>query len=309
MKFRFASDLHLEFAFTRYFGFLTYKSSEHERITKFRDYADHLFPPTVEDSNTVLILSGDICEGWRATTRYYGFFDRLASRFLMVLWLPGNHEYYGHKLSLHHIARITKAVAEKWNNVAFMSNRHVLVRGPGEPESEWVSVLGTTLWTNMDHGNPVATFHASCVMGDYKHITHAQPEKNHYRKLRVADTMWHHEREWNWLREKILTIRERKPARKILVATHHAPSYMSIPERYNTPANNQTNHAYASHLKLEMMESLPNVWIHGHLHDTVDYELGPIHVRSNPFGYIGEHINKKFDPFAVIDMENYHVAS
>lgn len=308
MKFRYASDLHLEFAFDKNFGFLKYTSNQHETVTKFRDYADHLIPPLAEDCETVLILAGDICEGWRAHTRYFGFFDRLASRFFMVLWNAGNHEYYGHKLSLHHIQRIEGTVSKQWNNVAFMNNRHVLVRGQGEPESEWVSVLGTTLWTNMDRGNPIATFQASCVMGDYKHITHADVDRDFYRVLRVQDTMWHHEREWNWLRAEIEDIRARKPTRKILVMTHHAPSYQSIPQRY-LDRNDNLNHAYATNLPLECMTSLPNVWIHGHLHDSVDYHLDTLHVRSNPFGYIGEHINKQYDPFAIIDMENYHVDS
>lgn len=301
MKFRYASDLHLEFAFDKRFGFLEYTSSQHEMTTKFRDYADHLIPPLADDSETVLILAGDICEGWRAHTRYRGFFDRMSRRFLMVLWVAGNHEYYGHKLSSEHQARIEQAVGKEWQNVAFMCRRHVLVRGPGEPQENWVSVLGATLWTSMDKADPVVCIHADSIMGDYKHITYADVERDIYRVLRTGDTIDEFKKDWAWMSATIEDIRAKKPDRKILCVTHHAPSMKSIPQRY-IDRQDPLSYAYANNLPLEYLSSLPNAWIHGHIHDTVGYELDTLRIQSNPYGYIGDHINKEYDPFAVIDL-------
>ncbi|WP_210336812.1 metallophosphoesterase family protein [Aquamicrobium zhengzhouense] len=44
----------------------------------------------------------------------------------------------------------------------------------------------------------------------------------------------------------------------------------------------------------------PDLWVHGHVHDTFDYRVGSTRVVANPKGYRNE--NPLFDPAMVIDV-------
>jgi hypothetical protein len=72
---------------------------------------------------------------------------------------------------------------------------------------------------------------------------------------------------------------------KTVVITHHAPSGESVPMRHKTDL---LSAAYASDLGHLMGKA--GLWIHGHIHSSVDYELkdngGITRVVSNPRGYM-----------------------
>lgn len=81
-----------------------------------------------------------------------------------------------------------------------------------------------------------------------------------------------------------------------VVVTHHAPHRGSIPERF---ANDVISSAYASDLTAVIESGRPNLWVHGHMHDSVDYEVGRTRVVCNPKGYSRE--NSAFVADMVID--------
>jgi hypothetical protein len=70
------------------------------------------------------------------------------------------------------------------------------------------------------------------------------------------------------------------------VATHHAPSGLSIPAEYQ---GDRLSAAYASDLLddvLSRARQVPALWVHGHVHKAVDYtHPGGCRVLSNPRGY------------------------
>lgn len=59
-----------------------------------------------------------------------------------------------------------------------------------------------------------------------------------------------------------------------------APSAESIPHRYK---HELLSAVYAS--DLEELAVAAGLWIHGHVHDSVDYTLGKCRVISNSLGY------------------------
>jgi len=67
---------------------------------------------------------------------------------------------------------------------------------------------------------------------------------------------------------------------KTVVITHMAPSARSIPDHYK---DELLSAAYASHL--DELAQGADLWIHGHIHDSVDYSIGNCRVISNPLGY------------------------
>jgi hypothetical protein len=74
--------------------------------------------------------------------------------------------------------------------------------------------------------------------------------------------------------------------RPVVVITHMAPTHLSINEKYkHDPISNG---AYVSDLSNLILDN-PNIktWVHGHVHDPVDYMVGDTRVLCNPRGYIG----------------------
>lgn len=293
-KFRFASDLHLEFAYDDP-NFLKPKDPQEVKDKAFADYADQLFPPHGDDKQTTLLLSGDICENWRAHTRYGGFFKRVSERFAEVIWIPGNHEYYGHKFSDYHDTRVAMNMSTEYSNVFYWNrNRTSYLTECGLN----IHVLAATLWSDCDKGNPLSNFAVSNGLNDYKKITFADVEMDIYRKLRVNDTMAAHIRDRDYIVAQVNKFKTADPDCVVIVMTHHAPSFQSIPERY---AGDVLSNAYASHLNFGLFtHGQPDVWIHGHLHDEVNYWINETNVISNPYGYIGHHLNEGYNPFATL---------
>jgi len=85
----------------------------------------------------------------------------------------------------------------------------------------------------------------------------------------------------------------------MVVITHHAPSRQSIPKPFG---NDLLSAAYASDLE-DVIESLnPTLWVHGHMHTTLDYHIGSTRILANPRGYPGELHADQFDPGLVVEV-------
>lgn len=83
-----------------------------------------------------------------------------------------------------------------------------------------------------------------------------------------------------------------------VVVTHHEPHRYSIPVRRQ---NDLLSACYASDLSDLMLSGHPDLWVHGHVHDPVDYEIGHCRVVSNPRGYPGE--TGSFEEGLVIELD------
>lgn len=76
--------------------------------------------------------------------------------------------------------------------------------------------------------------------------------------------------------------RAAEPA-NVVVVTHHAPSPRSL---RGGQVTGLLDAAYASDLESLILDLQPAAWIHGHVHRSVDYEIGRTRVVSNPLGYV-----------------------
>jgi len=84
-----------------------------------------------------------------------------------------------------------------------------------------------------------------------------------------------------------------------VVVTHHAPSELSLHQRYRE-APGHLNSSYASNL--EHMLGSAALWVHGHTHDSADYTLSDTRVVCNPRGYAPGHVNPDFEPGLVLEV-------
>ena len=231
-------------------------------------------PPAVEAD--VVILAGDVGTGrnglkWALKT----FPDR------PVIYVLGNHEFYGQKLQ-----KLIKELQElaHGTNIRLLENEQCSI---GE-----VVFLGATLWTDFGlNGNPVVSeVVAQTGMNDYRRIR-TLPR---YSRLRPSDTRRLHMQSRQWLEDQVFSLK----GRKVVVVTHHAPSRESIPPAFDGDA---CNPAFASDMSRFIVESEARLWVHGHIHCCCDYAVGKTRVIANPRGYPTEP-QTGFDPGLIVEV-------
>lgn len=236
------------------------------------EYADFTLAQTDAD---VIILAGDIGVGM-------GGLAWLQAQPIQkpVLYVPGNHEYYQHDLSL--IERLRECTQP---NVSILDNNMVEMAG--------VRFLGSTLWTDFDYFGEADRFFALRSarknMADFELIRHAG------KPFRPEDSIRLHEYSRDWLKCML----EVPYPGKTVVITHHAPASGSVHPRY---ARNLLTPAFVSHLEPLMDGSRVALWVHGHMHDAFDYHVHGTRVICNPRGYAPFEDPDGFKPDLVIDV-------
>lgn len=233
-------------------------------------------PPAV--AADMVILAGDIDLKGRAI--------EWMRQFKTVLYVAGNHEFYGEHL-LKMREKLRQAAASP---VHFLDDDELIVDG--------VRFLGGTLWTDFalygEARRPLAMWDGQMGLNDYHRIR----TDTTYRKLRPADTWALHMKTVAFLETK----RQEPFAGKTVVVTHHAPSPRSIHPAF---ANDPLSPCFASNLE-HLMGPPIDLWIHGHTHNSSDYTVNGTRVIANPRGYQrpGDTSpeNPDFNPGLVVDI-------
>lgn len=249
MKIQLLSDLHLEFG-----GFT---------------------PPALDAD--VVVLAGDIHLKEKGVAWAKEMFS------CPVLYVMGNHEYYGGSLGKTREA-ILKAA--EGTNVTVLDRKSIVIDG--------VRFLGATLWTDyrLTGNQPLALWDAQQAMTDFKKI---RDEK--FSKLRPTRVLAQHVKDRKFLEESLLEPFDGKT----VVVSHHAPSSQSIHPRYKD-SGGHLNASYASDLERLVGDGLPALWVHGHTHDSFDYDLYGTRVVCNPRGYAPSELNPGFSPELLIEV-------
>jgi predicted phosphodiesterase len=230
----------------------------------------------------VVILAGDIHSGTKGVAWAMKTFADIPT-----LYVPGNHEAYGSALD-----KEEKNILDACN-----ASGHVHYLNPAKMVIGDVRFLGATLWTDFrlfgDDARPAAMQDAESSMNDYQLIRLANQK---YRKLRASDTAQLHAGHKSWLQKELA-----EPfVGKTVVITHMAPSMHSVSPQF---ASDPVTAAFAS--ALDELVSQADVWVHGHMHDSFDYQIGKCRVVCNPRGYrktTGATENQHFDPNLVVDL-------
>ncbi len=205
-----------------------------------------------------------------------------------VLYVPGNHEFYGASLegTLRELASRAGGT-----NVRVLDDEAVVVDG--------VRFLGSTLWTDFrldGDGEPreTAMREARRLVRDFSRIRARDGGDSTFTP---EQSVARHERHVAWL-EARLAERHRGPT---VVVTHHAPSPLSVHPRY---AGSPLNAAFVSDLSRVAGGGRAALWIHGHTHDSFDYDLGGTRVVCNPRGYAKDGVNEnpRFDAGLVVEV-------
>ena len=260
-KFYLASDLHLEFGELR-----------------------------IENTDNVdcLILAGDVVEidqlkkdGTTKKPYIAEFFKQINSDFKQVIWIPGNHEYYG-----CYFMQKAEEEAKNWlyvnsfDNIRFVNKETVMV---GD-----IPVHCAALWTDMKNGNAWVGHQVQYALNDYINIRGATL-KRAGSKISTKDIEIIHKSHLAFLDSAT------SDQKKCVVVTHHQPTLRALNSRYVS----DIDYAYASDLSDFFLER-PQiaVWCSGHIHASMQQlDVGDQRFLTNCRGYHGhEEISRFFEP-------------
>lgn len=238
-----------------------------------RDFED--WAPFYAPDADVCVVAGDVGEGLAKSIRWL---HHHVAPHMPVVFVAGNHEFYRH--AVDESFEEARSLQIACPDVNFLEDASVVIGG--------VRFVGATLWTDYEvmirHSDPALGLRwamDSCFLG-----------MNDHRKIALQKQPW---KRWRPQEARMAHLRSRafiesalaEPhAGPTVVVTHHAPHPASIPERF---ANDVISSAYASDLTTIIEAGRPDLWVHGHMHDSADYDVGETRVVCNPKGYSREN--------------------
>lgn len=236
-------------------------------------------PESIKDAD-VVILAGDIDVGDKGILWAAKIFSQ------PVIYVPGNHEFY---------KGVYQSVLKKMHTAAQGTNVHLL--NNGKITIDGVQFIGSTLWTDFELFGTKATnaLFALEKMYDYRVIHFNQGGR--IRKLTVGDTLRLHNEGLAYLKQQLAISKNNN--QKTVAISHHGPSTQSITPEYK---DDKLAPAYCSNLDELLHEFAPQLWIHGHTHYNVDYQVGNTRVLSNQRGYVPEERVKTFDESFMVEI-------
>jgi predicted phosphohydrolase len=249
MKIRLLSDLHTEFR-------LPYKTHQ---MSEYRG----------ED---VLVLAGDIASGSSNTMDVIKHF--LDCGFPNVVYVAGNHEYYGTSVEDFNTKMFDKCAAT--TGAYFLNQNNITIDG--------VLFVGATLWTNfMD--NPISQAVCKRVINDFRQIKNFQ--------TRDAYDLYYKHLDYIKLHYEL------RGDRRVVVVTHFLPARECIAPQWR--GGDLLNDYFANDLGSWIADMENTTWLFGHTHDAMDFELGNTRLVCNPHGYYNAmNDGVGFDPHKTI---------
>lgn len=244
-------------------------------------------PSLPEDKETILILAGDIDLSHHQELII--FLTTLSTQFKHVLYVFGNHEYYKNSF-INSVGKVKeKLLNNNINNVHVLDNETIIIND--------VAFVGGTLWTDFGKYNPISMFDAEQAMSDYKHIRTGLYDLPYQRKLHPNDVYTSHLKTKNFIFEECKKHKDNNL--KVVVITHHSPSFMSVSEGFR---GNPYNDLYHSDLDNLIIETKPDIWFHGHVHQSFNYFIEDTNIIVNPRGYHPMELNPLFKPLLRVEI-------
>lgn len=268
MLIRLVSDVHLE----HWTGMRHRVGSVQDAV---RDVVDIILPPLDTDSETVLIIAGDLCQATYEQAMV-SFFAAIAGRFRHVIYVLGNHEYYDFDYAST-LADITDVIKAHGHNVTVIADNVTAI------DIDGYRFIAATMWT--DYGAKRPDVHAvhdtvmHCIADHrliYKDATRTRLMSPaalcevHYGVLDRFETL----------------MGGNTDNSHTVVVTHHMPTFQSVHPMYTLDdTSRKLNHAFTSDLDGRIMEWQPALWVFGHTHVKWSGVIGATRLQCDPYGY------------------------
>ncbi len=224
----------------------------------------------------ILVLAGDIGYLGDEALAKHPFWDWASESFQQVIVIPGNHELYnyfdindlqeGWQLFLRH-------------NVRYVYNKVIHLDGSTD-------LIASTLWAE--------------ILPEDGCLTQRNVSDFHLIKDGKKELSWKRfNAEHLKCRAFIQNAVSESKAEKIIVATHHVPSFaLMAPEFFGSPING----AFTSEMGSFIAASRINYWIYGHSHRNITKQIGDTQCVCNQLGYVRAFEHTSFKRDAVVEL-------
>jgi len=274
----------------------------HEMLKPVTSSKIEIVPIENDNCRNFLALCGDI--GNPFDDKYRNFISRHSKRFERIFIVSGNHEYYsnGKQRTIDKIDEQLMHLSNEFENVHFLQKTTFSV--------EDTIFLGCTLWTeadqfiedNMNDYNRIyideegkrAHFkylNSGTNFGGYK--TRKKYIREDRRLIKYMDIYsLHHDMKF-WIGETLENIKENIKDKKVIVLTHHAPSFKML---QGLKHDERFVYGYASDCEKYFQDPLI-AWISGHTHECKEVKINNIPSISNCLGYSGQKTGYNLQKF------------
>ena len=248
------------------------------------EFDGNTIPPLAAGAELV-ILAGDLAP---VHTRRVSDIAKRWAGADRILYVPGNHEYYGSDIETGRRALARQCVE---HGVTLLDRSAVTI--------ENVRFIGATLWTDF-------RLEASALGEAWAHhevgrtapdFTGAIRDSNAHNGLLTTQESAHRHADDRAFIERELA-KAREDGLTPVVITHHAPSPRCIRPWYE---KSPWNPGFASDLDALIEKYQPALWVHGHMHDPVDEWVGSTRIIANPHGYSRVE-GHTFNPALVVNV-------
>lgn len=228
----------------------------------------------------VIVLAGDITNSDTQIETMIKLYSKATDVGKTVFYIPGNHEFYNNIFD-DRVKQIHLLLAD--SPITFLDPRYI-----GDVVVNDYLFLGATLFTDLS--NPVQAIRAQSGMNDFNQQivggsapfkwTGLHAEHRQFLKAKLKDEKY-------------------KDLKKVVI-THMLPLPESIPYRFR-------GHSLDCCYNASMEEFFhktwsPDLWIHGHTHDSCDYLEGKTRVVCNPYGYDPNGVNLQFKKDLLVEV-------
>ncbi len=224
------------------------------------DFLTGLIPA---EGTQLLVVAGDVGEfHWWLRAKQY--LDILCANYPHVLYVAGNHDYYGTSFREGDVR--FRELDELNENFHFIEQEIFTLDGK--------TFAGCSLWFKED----AKSFMYERWMNDFRMVHDFKPA--------VYDRN----------EESVEFLRHDVPKGTDVVVTHHMPSWRSVHKKYEGDA---CNRFFLCDIDDIILDIQPKYWVHGHTHMPCQYDLGNTRVVCNLRGYPLERRDKPYSPVIV----------
>lgn len=242
----------------------------------------------LEKEHDVLVLAGDISVASHPNFEDHLYYIR-SSTDAKIVYVPGNHEYYGVDVSicsenpLEHADARMKRICEQMD-ITFLNNSSVEIDG--------VSFFGSTLWSYL-------------LCDEYVEGYGSIESRTRDLGKRIADfraiSGWSTESMFSAYKKALANLEkffdDATSEKKVVIS--HFPPVLECEHRLmpKTPISAY----FVNNLGDLIMKNQPDVWIYGHTHDSIRLTKGKCLITSNQMCYPGENKND-YRPDYIINL-------
>ena len=236
MKIKLISDIHTEF-------------DRHDSGVNF-------FNSLPSEGVDLLVVAGDL-----TTKHYEDNLRRLCEKFPNVVYVLGNHDYWGRSIQQTH--EMMQRIDDKIPNLHWLHNKRIEIGGK--------FIAGTTLWF------PRCEIY--WCWPDFLYVHDG-----------AEGIFQEHDIAYKFLNENV--------QKNDIVVTHHLPSQQCVHPRWE---GSKSNCYFVGDAEDIILRKEPSHWFFGHTHDQRNLQIWKTHLLCNPRGYPGEHNECQFDTDIIID--------